>query len=117
MPYKKENGVYVRTYTESQIADSANDAKRKGYEPYNITENTPYLYMIRETGGIATGAYVDGRNKSYGKNLYWDSNIGLEAYLIELGYINHKADLQNMLNNKEGYVKGIVEAIKDEIFD
>ena len=40
--------------------------------------------MLRETGGIVTGAYVDGRNKEFGKNKYYNSNIGVEAYLLEL---------------------------------
>lgn len=115
--YKIDNGVYVRTYAEADILDANKTATRKSYAPYNITTDTPYLYMIRETGGIATGAYVDGRNKTFGKNLYYDSNIGVEAHLIELGYINHRADLQNMLNNQDGYVYGIVQAIKDEIFE
>ena len=114
--YRVDQGVYVRTFTEEAIEESIKTAKEKGYEPYNIKPDTPYLYMLRETGGIATNAYVDGRNPEYGKNLYYDSNIGLEAYLLELGYINNKADLQNMLNNQDGYVKGIVKTIENEIF-
>lgn len=109
------DGVYVRTFKDWEIEDSENDAKKGGYKPYTITEYTPYLYMLRETGGIATGAYVDGRNKEYGKNEYVDSNVGVEAYLLELGYINNKSNLSNLLSNKEGYVKGIVETVKEEI--
>ena len=67
--YKVDKGVYVRTFKEEQIADSAKTAKQKGYEPYEIKEYTPYLYMLRETGGIATGAYIDGRNKEMRKEL------------------------------------------------
>ena len=62
-----------------------------------------------------TGAYVDGRNKSYGANIYCDSNIGVEAYLLELGYINNDSNLSNLLNNKDGYVNGIVETVKQDI--
>lgn len=113
--YRKEDGIYVRTFTEKGRADSAKEAKKKGYEPYNITEDTPYLYMLRETGGIATGAYVDGRNKEYGRNLYQNSNIGVEAYLLELGYINSRTDLQNILNNQQGYVDGIVKTVREDI--
>lgn len=113
--YKKDNGVYVRTLTEEDIIESAETAKKKGYTPYDIKKDTTYLYMIRETGGLATGAYVDGRNTAYGKNLYYNSNIGVEAYLLELGYINNKADLQNILNNQEGYVEGIVKAIENKL--
>lgn len=115
--YRKEDGIYVRTFTEKGIEDSAKEAKKNGYEPYSITEETPYLYMLRETGGIATGAYVDGRNKKYGKNLYKNSNIGIEAYLLELGYINSRTDLQNILNNQQGYVYGIIKTIKEDILE
>ena len=114
--YRKYDGVYVRTFKEWEIEDAINDAKKSGYTPYNITEETPYLYMLRETGGIATSAYVDGRNKSYGTNKYYNSNIGVESYLIELGYINHRTNLKNLIDNEDGYVKGVVETIKESIF-
>lgn len=105
------NGVYVRTFTKEEIEDSNKSAKKDGYESYNITEDTPYLFMIRETGAKITNAYVDGRNKEYGKNIYYNSSIGNESYLIELGYINSDTDLNNLLNNKDGYLKGISESI------
>ncbi len=82
--YKKEEGVYARTFKENEIEESRKEAEELGYTPYKITKETPYLYMLRETGGIATGAYVDGRNTKMGKNMYYNSNIGVEAYLIEL---------------------------------
>lgn len=112
---KVSEGVYVRTFTESQISSSAKDARKKGYEPYNITTSTPYLYMIREIGGIVTGAYIDGRNKEVGTNMYHDSNIGVESYLIELGYIINKTDLDNMLNNQSAYVEAIAKSIEEYI--
>lgn len=115
--YRKEDGIYVRTFKDWEIEDAIADARKDGYEPYEITDYTPYLYMLRETGGIATGAYVDGRNKTYGTNKYYNSNVGVEAYLLELGYINHSGNLKNLLNNKDGYVKGIVEAVKSEILE
>ena len=87
----------------------AKTAEDKGYEPYNITVDTPYLYTIRETGGIATNAYVDGRNTSYSANDYYDSNQGLECYQIELGYI--KNDLEIITNEKENYINAITDAI------
>ena len=40
--------------------------------------------MLRETGGIATKAYVDGRNPNYGANMFYNVNIGGEAYVLEL---------------------------------
>lgn len=113
--YRKEDGVYARTFQEWEIEESNASARKNGYQPYYITEDTPYLYMLRETGGIATGAYVDGRNTEYGKNMYFNSQIGVEAYLLELGYINNDQNLKKLLNEKDGYVKGIVETIKNLI--
>ena len=111
--FKKEKGVYVRNFTEFDILSFKNSAKINKYEPYNITKLTPYQYMIREVGGIATGAFVDGRNPSYGKNKYYDSNIGIEAYLLELGYMKNEKDLNNIIKNKDRYVQAIVNTINE----
>jgi len=108
---KVYDGVYVRTFTKKDIEESNKSAKEDGYESYNITEDTPYLFMIRETGAKITNAYVDGRNKEYRRNLYYNSSMGNESYLIELGYINSDEDLNNLLNNKEGYLKGMAQSI------
>lgn len=108
---KVYDGVYVRTFTKEEIEQSNEDAKEDGYEMYDLTEETPYLFMIRETGAKITNAYVDGRNKEYPVNLYYNSSMGNESYLIEVGYINSNKDLNNLLNNKEGYVKGIAQSI------
>lgn len=111
--FKKDEGVYVRNFTEFDILSFKNSAILNKYEPYNITKSTPYQYMIREVGGIATGAFVDGRNPSYGKNKYYDSNIGIEAYLLELGYMKNEKDLNNIIKNKELYVQAIVNTINE----
>lgn len=110
--YRKEDGIYARTFQDWEIEKSKQEARENGYQPYHITENTPYLYMLRETGGIATGAYIDGRNTEYGKNMYFDSQIGVEAYLLELGYINHDKELKKLLYEQEGYIMGITQTIK-----
>jgi hypothetical protein len=107
--YKYQDGVYVKNYTAKEIKEAEYAAKRKGYEPYNITEQTPYFYTIREVGGIATGAYVDGRNKNYNKNEYYKSCQGIECYQVELGYI--KTDLNILLTEKEQITQGIADAI------
>lgn len=112
---KVSDGVYVRTFTDTEIVESAETAQKKGFEPYNITTSTPYLYMIREVGGKTTGAYIDGRNKSIGTNMYYNSNIGVESYLIELGYIINKTDLNNMLNNQAAYIEAIAKSIQENI--
>jgi len=62
-----------------------------------------------------THAYVDGRNKTAGDNQYHTSNIGAESYLLELGFINSKIDLENIKNNKEAYINAIVKTIVDNI--
>lgn len=107
--FKEFDGVYVRNFTKSEIKAFAKTAKDKGYEPYPITTDTPYLYTIRETGGIATNAYADGRNTAYSANIYYDSNQGLECYQIELGYI--KNDMEIITNEKEKYINAIIEVI------
>lgn len=107
--FKECDGVYVKNFTKSVIKDYEATANKKGYAPYNITTNTPYIYTIREVGGIATGAYVDGRNTSYNKNEYYNSNHGIECYQVEMGYIKH--DLEIIKNEKEAYVSAITEAI------
>ena len=113
--YKQKEGVYVRTFRAWEIEENISEAEAAGYELYNVTSETPYLYMIRETGGIVTKAYVDGRNTSYGKNKYYNSNIGVEAYLLELGYINNDTDLAKLLNEQDDYVKAIVTTIQEEL--
>lgn len=107
--FKQADGVYIRNFTKSVIKEFENTANKKGYAPYNITTDTPYLYTIREVGGIATGAYVDGRNTQYSRNAYYNSNQGIECYQLELGYI--KNDLDIIVNEKDKIVQAIAEAI------
>lgn len=111
--FKKGEGVYVRNFTQSIINDYTATANKKGYEPYPITLDTPYLYTIREVGGIATNAYVDGRNTSYSANKFYNSNQGIECYQIEMGYI--KNDLEIIKNEMEQYVTAISESILENL--
>ena len=69
--------------------------------------------MIRECGGIATNAFVDGRNKVYGKNNFVNSNIGIETYVVELGNMINNKDLENVVNHSDLYMKGISESIQN----
>lgn len=110
---KEENGVYVWTFSESDIKESEEYARENSFESYNITTDTPYLYMIREIGGIVTNAYVDGRNKIYGINKYYNLNQVAEAYLLELGYISVYEDLNNLINDQESYAEAITQSIKE----
>ena len=111
--FKVADGVYVKNFTDTEIATYAKNAERNGYEKYNINYNTPQLYTIREVGGIATNAFVDGRNKSYDANKYYNSNQGIECYQIEMGYI--KNDLDCLLNQRQEYVSAICDAIISEV--
>lgn len=106
------DGVYVRTYTEAEIKEAIDYANDLGYTPYeSLSIETPYLFMIRETGGIMTRAYVDGRNTYIDDNPYYNSNISAEAYLLELGFINCENDVNNLLKNKDAYINAIVDSI------
>ena len=106
--YKKQNGIYQKNYTPRTIEEYVANLKSKGIEPYNITINTPRLYTIREVGGIATNAYVDGRNTDFSKNQYYNSNQGIECYQISIGSL--KSDKDTILNEKEQIVNAIAEA-------
>lgn len=111
--FKESDGVYVKNFTPNVIKEYENTASKKGYVPYPLTVDTPYLYTIREVGGIATNAYVDGRNTDYSSNRHYKSNQGIECYQLELGYI--KNDLEIIKNEKEQYVQAISEAILENI--
>ena len=109
---KALDGVYVRTYTEQEVQDAIVYANDLGYKPYeSLSTQTPYLFMIRETGGIMTRAYIDGRNKNLESNPYINSNIAPEAYLLELGFINCQNDIDNLLKNQDNYINAIVDSI------
>ncbi len=105
------DGVYMRVYSKDNIASLIKEAKRDGYEPYNFTDHETYYYFVRETGGIMTHAFTDGRNPKYKANPYRNNNQGTEAYLCELGYISQNDDLQNIINNKDGYIKALKESV------
>lgn len=114
--YKVSDGVYTHNFTESEIEAAKKSAREKNRNIYDITTNSNYLYMIRETGGFMTGAYVDNRNKAkVGENPYYDSNIGNEAYLIEVAYMSNQNDLDILLNSINVIADSISNAIKEEI--
>lgn len=104
------DGVYTRVFTESDIEKSKKDFLEKDMKPYDITPNTNYYFMIRETGGIITGAYVDDRNDKELYNIYFNSNIGSESYLLELGYLSNRDEVNYILNNMDKYTDAIVNS-------
>lgn len=106
------DSIYSRNFTQENIDSSMNDYQKGNLNPYEITTNSNYYYIIRETGGIVTGAYVDDRNSEILGNPYVKSNVGTEAYLMELGYLSNKDNLNNVINNMDKYVEGIAISIK-----
>lgn len=110
--YKMYNGVYTHNFSEQEIASSAAKMKEKNRIPYDITTKSNYLYMIRETGGIMTGAYVDGRNENQAANDYYKSNVGTEAYLLELCYLTNLSDLELIKTKQDLYIETITNVIK-----
>lgn len=110
--YKYYNGIYSRNFTDDDIASSLVDYENKGYVPYNVTTNSNYYFMIRETGGFMTGAYVDNSNPDkVGVNPYYNSNVGNETYLLELGYLSNSSDLNIIISSTDDIAKAVSEAI------
>ena len=113
--YKMFNGIYTHNFSEKEIESSSKKMIDKGRKPYDITTNSNYLYMIRETGGFMTGAYVDDRNEEQVANDYYNSNIGAESYLLELCYLTNKSDLEIIKNKQNEYINAISNTIKDNL--
>ena len=103
------DGIYTRTFNENDIDTSKKGFLDKGMKPYDVTEKSNYYYMIRETGAIITGAYVDNRNEDIPGNPYYNSNIGTESYLLELAYLTNDSDYNNITKNSDDYVNSIVD--------
>lgn len=114
-PYKVSNGVYVRTFRQNEIDTFIKEMDEEGYPRYYVDTNTNYYYLIRETGGYMTGAYTDGRDGKL-KNPYVLSNVGIESYIMEIGYITDQNDLNNINNKKNLYVEAIAKAIINNIY-
>ena len=114
--YKVSDGVYTHNFTESEIQSSLAGYEKKGYNPYNVTTKSNYLFMIRETGGYMTGAYVDDSNpEKVGINPYYNSNVGNESYLLELGYMSNANDLNILLKDDGSLARAIGECISSEL--
>ena len=111
--FRVKSGVYFKYFKQTDIDDSKQSLLENEMTPYEITLGAPYMYMIREVGGIHTYAYVDGRNEYYGLNKYYNSNQTAEPYLIELAYINYEEDLRKVLNSPEAFSSAVSNAIKD----
>lgn len=110
--YKREPGIYTRLFTNEEISKTNNGYIAKGNKPYNIKEYSNYYYMIRETGGIITGSFISNINKkTIGINPYYNSNKGVETYLLELGYLTNSQDLGIITSKTSQTAKSIAKAI------
>lgn len=97
--FRVEEGIYTRKFSSSDV----NGANEDGVYP-NVSTETNYYFMIRETGGYMTGAYVDGR-EGEGENKFRNTNVGVESYILELCYINSLSNIEDLDKNKEKYMK------------
>lgn len=111
--YRMYNGIYTHNFSEAEILESQNKEQSRGRAPYDITTSSNYLYMIRETGGIMTGAYVDNRNEEQTANTYCNSNIGTESYLLEMAYLSNESDIKIIETEKEEYMEAIAITFKE----
>ena len=111
--FRIKNGVYYKYFKQVDIDDSKEYMLENEMNPYDITLGSPYMYMIREVGGIHTYAYIDGRNEYYGLNKHYNSNQTAEPYLIELAYINYNEDLTKVLNSPEEFSGAVSSTIKE----
>ena len=109
-------GIYSHNFNNQEINQNMYYYKQKGYKAYNVTTNSNYMYMIRESGGIITGAYVDDSNPDkVGVNKYYKSNVGTEAYVIDIGYISNSEDLNIITNKQEEYADAIANTIIEKL--
>ena len=77
-----------------------------GVEVY-VPDNLDLTFAELLADNIVTMA-----NTNYSANKYYNSNVGLESYLVELGYMSVSEDLYNVLNNSDSYMEAIAESIK-----
>lgn len=108
---KIDNGIYYKSFSNKDILEFKNEMIAKGLQPYNIVEGSPYMFMIREVGGISTHAYVDGREGKF--NEFYNSNHTAEPYLLELGYINYESDLDKLDNKSESFAYAISKSLQE----
>ena len=103
--------IYTKSLSQSDVDGMIADNIAAGLKPYEPVVGSSYHYIIRETGGIVTGAFRDGRNPNEKYNRYCDDNTCLETYILQLGYITSLNDLGIMDGKMDDYAKAIAESI------
>lgn len=111
--FKVSDGIYFKGFTTELIEEANKDNLSKGMLTYDIKEGAPYMFMIREIGGLNTYAYNDGRNAKYPKNEYYRAYQTPEPYLIETAYINYQNDLNLLLNSPDKFSEAISTVLKE----
>ena len=111
--FKISDGVYYMPFDEYSIYLANEEWTNRGYTLYDIKNDTPYMFMIREIGGFVTHAYTDGRNMEEGTNIYINSNQTAEPYLFELGFMTYPTDLEDLINNPDKYASVIANTIDE----
>ncbi len=101
--------------TSYRIADGVYYRPSSSYVPDDLFSSLDELYMIREVGGVATGAYMDGSGGTYHENVYRDSLQGVETFLLELGYITVEKDFEDITEHPDGYADGIANGVREII--
>lgn len=105
------HNIYIKTLSRKDVEDMIADNTAAGLKPYEPKAGSSYQYILRETGGIVSGAFKDDRNPGEKYNSYCDDNTCLEGYLLQLGYITSENDLNIMNTKMDDYAKAIAESI------
>lgn len=109
--YMKGQNIFARTFSQRDVNDTIASNEAAGLIPYEPTTDSCYYYIIRETGGVATGAFKDDRNPKEPFNPYAHTNTGIETYIAELGYITVEEDVKIMETKMDGYARAIADAL------
>lgn len=110
--YQVYNGIYTRTFSTYELNEIKKEREKDNLPLLDISTKTNYYYMIRETGGEITDAYVDGTtNKNKSVNPYRNNIVASESYIIELGYMNNANDIKDIKDNMNLYIDAIVNTI------
>jgi len=105
------HNIYVKALSQADVDSMIADNTAAGLKPYEPVVGSSYHYIIRETGGIVTGAFRDGRNPQEKYNRYCDDNTCLETYILQLGYITSWNDQWIMDENMDKYASAIADSI------
>lgn len=108
---KVEPGIYTRTFSQNEIDDVHEGNVKDNMPKYDITTKTNYYFIIRETGGYMTGAYVEYDTPNYSKNIYANHNRGVESYIIEFAYINRLDNINFFEKNYNKYIEAVSQSI------